>query len=57
MFTDAENAMKQVLENRTLESVALEIVEMSGVREMIEQGMSYEEIREVMMAKAGLVQV
>ena len=57
VFTDAENAMKQVLGNRTLESVALEIIEMSGVGEMIAQGMSYEEVREVMMAKAGMLQV
>lgn len=55
VFTEAEDAMKESLASRSLSDVANEIVESSGVREMVEQGMSFEEIKAVMMKRAGLL--
>ena len=56
VFNEAENAMKKVLEERSVEAVALEIIEMSGIRNLIDQGLSYEEVKLLMMEKAGIAQ-
>ena len=48
--------MKNVLASRSLGSVATVIIEESGVRELVDQGLSFEQIKAMMMEKAGLTQ-
>ncbi len=57
VFSEAEDAMKNVLAGRNLEDVALEIIEMSGVRELIDRGRTFEEVKAIMMERAGMTQL
>lgn len=56
VFTEAEDAMKKVFASRTLESIALEIIELSGVSDLIRQGKTFEEVKAIMMEKAAMMQ-
>ncbi len=54
IFTEAEDAMRAVLGKRNLEEIAKEIIELSGVKQMIEAGKSFDEIRAIMLERAGM---